>query len=210
MKKTLALVAAIVFACQLSNAQTNKGTQNLGLNLGYIHTTNTISGAGSIYKLSASSFNIGPNFGYFISDGLEIGAGFRFNASSQNNSNENPQGYIATDKQTSNVYGGSVYFRKYVLYDKKIGFRAGPYAGYNYGTSKHSPNTYLANPKEVKGATNDYNAGANLDLVYYPSPKVGIAATLVNLAYSHNKSTDNSSPNTSEVENFAFNFTIVV
>jgi hypothetical protein len=89
---------------------------------------------------------------------------------------------------------------------KKIGFRAGPYAGYNYGTSKHSPNTYLANPKEVKGATNDYNAGANLDLVYYPSPKVGIAATLVNLAYSHNKSTDNSSPNTNEVENFAFNF----
>lgn len=86
--------------------------------------------------------------------------------------------------QFNETYGGTLYARKYFLYANKIGFRAGPYINYFRGTNK---NTYINgnSVNEVISKSNDYQAGVNLALVYYPSRHLGVSATIFNFDYEH-------------------------
>jgi hypothetical protein len=80
MKKLLVLITASLFFYQISNAQTEKGSQTLGINLNgsyqsqngdYISTyDNSSTSAASTSK----SFGIGPGYSYFIADKLDISA----------------------------------------------------------------------------------------------------------------------------------------
>src|ERR1700753_313472 len=79
MKKSWIVLAALLPAFTSSHAQTEKGNQTLGLNLGL----STLQSSGfnvnqSDYSTSTDNakttiFNIGPNYSYFIADNLEIG-----------------------------------------------------------------------------------------------------------------------------------------
>jgi hypothetical protein len=191
MKKTLALTAAMVLAGQLVNAQTQKGTQNLGVYLSYSNfddkTVSTpTSSSPSMQKSSSNNFTIGPSYGYFIANGTELAANAYVSGGGQTNESE----YSATTstfKQKSTNFGVTLFLRKYFLYDNKFGFRVGPYAGYSYGKTKYESTPPNSN-NNTSSNTNGYSAGGMLDLVYYPSNKLGISANLANLSYSHSKS----------------------
>jgi hypothetical protein len=82
MKKTFVLIAALLLASVISHAQTEKGNQTLGLNLGFSSQTSTginvnpfdhsATDAGN----KSTSFNTGPVYSYFIANKLDIGAAF--------------------------------------------------------------------------------------------------------------------------------------
>jgi hypothetical protein len=212
MNKFFTLFAASLFIYGASNAQTEKGTHTLGLNFGFsvtnandftIYPSNNSS---SSLTSKTTTFNIGPNFSYFIADNVDIGAALSYSSSNTSNTTES----FATTNDNyaltafSNNYGGTIFIRRYYLYGGKIGFRTGGYLGFSGGTGK---NTY-PNANQLfnfNGSTNYYSVGGNVDLVFYPSKRLGIAATLANLEYYH-YTTDNTTQGHDSGDSFGFNF----
>jgi len=191
MKKSLFLITAFLFAFQLSNAQTEKGTQNLGINLGASYSTSqdfviNISD-NSTYTLNSkiSSFDIGPNYSYFIADKLDIGINLSYNNSIYKNSTDDPNaGYVA--RTSFYNYGGNIFIRKYYMYKNKIGLRTGAFIGYMKGNSTATNSSSLSS-YDSRNTSNDYFGGLKLDIVYYPVKRIGVSAALANLSYDHSK-----------------------
>jgi hypothetical protein len=192
MRKFLISSAVILLAFQASKAQTEKGIQNIGLNIGASNTStnnytiNISDNSTSTLSTKTTLFNIGPNYSYFIANKLDVGINFSYSLSNSTNSTEN---FTTTNdgnptKELDYNYGGNIFIRKYYMYKDKIGFRTGAYLGYTTGnsTSTYSPSYTAFN---YKSTNNYYFGGLNVDMVYYPSKKLGIAATLANLEYEH-------------------------
>jgi len=198
MKKNLLLAVAGILAAQIATAQTQKGTQTLGGYLSFMHNSSdnsdAYSGQSSLQKNSITSFDLGPAYSVFLADKLELGGNFNFN--SQTNkvtyTGVNPYNNF---NQVSTSFGASVSLLKYFMYDK-IGFRMGPRVGYSRGTTKIN---YSNQPNPVKTNNDNFNAGAKIDLVYYPSKSLGLAASLASLSYSRSKmrNADNASSSSS-------------
>jgi hypothetical protein len=200
MKKILITVVVFLSAYQLSNAQTEKGTQTFGLNLGFGYNnsndyTINIADNNAVTTLNTKTtdFAIGPNYSYFIQNNLELGASLSYSTSNATNTTGDLSSTNDSypTKQSSDNISASVFIRKYFMYKNIIGFRTGGYVGYSGGTNKdtYTPTDAGAN---YNNTTMYYSAGANLDLVYFPSKKLGIAATLANLEYYHYTANNNS------------------
>ncbi|WP_214071502.1 outer membrane beta-barrel protein [Mucilaginibacter sp. dw_454] len=203
MKKIIGLCAALLCAYQISNAQTQKGNQNLSLTLGYTHidgsNTSTVSGL-MINGNKDTYLSIAPGYSFFVSDGLEFGGSLSYNHQNQTTTNDGINGYYMNETKSDN-YGASLFLKKYVLYQNKVGFRAGPYIGYMYG--KNTTNGFPDNGGYGTSNTNSYSAGATFDLVFYPTSRLGLAANLANLGYTHAKGDGITS---SKTNSFNFNF----
>lgn len=207
MKKTLALAAAIVLAGQISNAQTQKGKQTLSINANYNDSKRSDNTSQATYSVTQenkyTNLSIGPSYGYFVADGLELGGSLSYNYARQTSNNYSyPNTNISESK--NNSFGVSAYFRKYVLYKNKVGFRTGPYATYQWGKNDYGSIPGTAFSTKSTG----YVAGANFDLVYYPTERFGVAATIANVSYSSNKSnvSTNVVDNHTNDHNFAARF----
>jgi hypothetical protein len=190
MKKILLLIPAFLLAFQISKAQTEKGSQTLGLDLGFSHASSNNSyitpGGAAVSNLDSkrTSFLIGPGYSYFIADKLDIGTNLYYARGNQTDA------VNLTTRQHSTEYSAKVFLRKYFMYNDKIGIRTGPYIGYNRSSYKYTYDDPANAGSNTNSKTDSYAAGVNLGLVYYPSKKVGVAATLANLNYSHYKSKD--------------------
>lgn len=188
MRKALFLIAVLLLTALVSHAQTEKGSQTLGADLGFTYLKNT--GAtinpydNSIYNSSnkTTRFNIGPSYSYFIGDKLDLGASLSY---SQNTYSYPPGNNL--EKQSERDFGGAVYLRKYFMFQEKIGLRAGPRVGYYHDINKitYEPSNAIYNQDSK---TDNFVGGLNLDLVYYPSKHLGFTASLANLYYTHFKS----------------------
>ena len=188
MKKSIFLIAAFLLAAVASQAQTEKGTQTLGLNLGFGYSKtsgvninpydNSSTDAGS----KTTSFSIGPAYSYFIADKLDLGAALSYGQSNSTYSNtlNNPQ------KQTSYAFISSIYLRKYIMFGDKLGLRVGPYLGFEKGDNKTDYSGTSAIYSEDSKLT-EFDAGARLELVYYPSKKLGFATSIASVNYDHTK-----------------------
>jgi len=206
MKKTIFLIAAFVFAAVISHAQTEKGNQTLGVDLGFGYTKNNgitispIDNSGTSTSSKYTYFNIGPSYSYFIADKLDIGAQISYQCNNYN--------YPATagglEKQSSYTYGGNVFIRKYIMFKDKLGLRAGAYAGYSRADNKLTYND-LTSAYDQDTKQNGYDAGLRLDLVYYPSKHLGVAASFANLSYQHAKS-DSGNQGSGSSDNLNFSF----
>lgn len=205
MKKFLIPAIVFLFAFQISNAQTGKGNQTIGLDAGFSFNKssnfaiNPFDNSSSSDKNKTTSFNIGPDYSYFIADKLDIGASFNYNFSSITSTNAS-----YPSKQTQNAYGGTIYLRKYIMYRDKIGIRVGPFAGYTRSDQKitdtGSNAIYNGDSK-----SDNFNVGASVALVYYPSKNLGVSATIAGLDYFHGK-TDNGAQGNASEDALSFNF----
>lgn len=169
MKKNLILAIAGVLAVQISMAQTQKGAQTLGGYLSLAKGSNNNSQIDAFsnqtvsQKYSSTNFAIGPVYGLFVADNLELRGALQFSAASNRSTYTGP--YANDVKQTSNNFGGSLAIMKYFMYNK-LGLRVGPYAGYSRGVMKE---TNYTSTFTSTSHVDSYSAGAKADLVYYPS-----------------------------------------
>jgi hypothetical protein len=191
MKKTLFLIAAFLLASVISYAQTEKGNQTLGLNLGFSYTksnginTNPYDNSSTEAGSKGTGFGIGPNYSYFIADKLDLGASLSYGM----NNTTYPFLLNNLSKQSNYNYSGVIYLRKYFMYNDKLGLRAGPYVSYTKVDSKTTYSTLTPNPTDnYEAKIDNYGAGLNLGMVYYPSKRLGVAASLASLDYAHSKS----------------------
>jgi hypothetical protein len=212
MKKILILTSVFLFAFLASKAQTEKGTQTLGLNMGFSYensndfTIYPASTTTSTLNTKTGQYNIGPTYSYFIADKLEIGGELSYSASKLTYVSEN---YVTTNdnyptKEIGNTFSGELFIRKYFMYKNTIGLRTEGYLGYSHGneTNTYTP-TYAAYNYDSK--TTYYSGGANLDLVYYPSKKIGVSATIANLEYYHYNA-NNTTQGHDNGDNVTFSF----
>jgi hypothetical protein len=196
MKKNLIVCAVLLLAFKISHAQTEKGTQTLGLDFGAGRSTsnqfiiNTSDNSTESVGSATTNFNFGPNYSYFIADKLDIGVALNYQSLVQTYSAVNfadNSGYPT--KYSNKNFDASVYIRKYYMYKNVIGFRTGAYFMYSDGTNKSTYiGTYAANSSN--GTTHDYEAQLRLDLVYYPSKRLGVSASIAEVGYSWYKSTN--------------------
>ncbi len=189
MKKSLIVLAALLLAFTSSQAQTEKGNQTLGLNLGLStlqssgFDVNQSDNSTSTDNAKTTIFNIGPNYSYFIANNIELGVNLSygstvttFNATGTNLGN--------SSNQNSKNYSGNLFVRKYFLHKNKIGIRAGAYLGYGHDSqSINYPPPYSISNYGWK--QNFGQAGVDLNLVYFPSKRLGFAALLANMSYEH-------------------------
>jgi hypothetical protein len=198
MYKKLLLVFVSIIAINAAQAQTEKGNQSLGLNFGLStnnFNTRTLNSNTNSYDpqvtVKQKNYSISPSYSYFIADKLDVGlaVGYSYSSYKYENSAISPQDQIVKS------FYSSINLRKYFLYDNKIGIRTGPYFSYQRYTQ-----SYTVNNSQLNSNTdgNTYTGGIGLDFVYYPVKKIGLAATMGNLSYSHqttNGNTDGTSNN---------------
>ncbi|MES2276291.1 MAG: outer membrane beta-barrel protein [Bacteroidota bacterium] len=204
MKKILIAIIALLCVSKISNAQTEKGNQTLGVNLSYsyIKSSNysTNSGSGPATQTNNNkSFNIGPDYSYFIADNLDLGVSLQYGTNSQDNGYNNQYA-----NQHGHGYGADLFLRKYCLYDHKVGIRAGGHVGYTYGYTQYA-NSGNNSFYDYSSKSNSYIAGAGLELVYYPAKKLGVAASMGNISYTHAK-VDSGNQGSTKLDNFNFSF----
>jgi hypothetical protein len=206
MNKRFILIAVFLLIIKFSNAQTSAGSQTLGLYLGFSSNTytNIPVGAdaanGPAFTGKNSNFSFGPSYSYFVANDLDIGASIGLGSSTETNADNN-FGYPL--KYTNYQASGMLYARKYFLLKSKFGIRTGPYVAY----SKSTANGYYVPAENIDNShsdSRDFTAGIKFELVYYPSPKLGISANLASLQYEHSTSTGGFQLNQSS-NGFSFN-----
>jgi hypothetical protein len=188
-KKSLIVLTGLLLAFFYSKAQTEKGSETLGLNLGLSilqssgFNINQSDNSTSTENAKTTIFDIGPHYSYFIADNLDIGVNLSY-SSTVTTYNTTATNVVNFANQNSRDYSVDIFIRKYFLHKNKIGIRAGAYLGYGYENQNQTyPPAYSANDYGSK--VNSGQAGIDLDLVYFPSKRLGFAATLVNMSYEH-------------------------
>ncbi|HEY8999877.1 MAG TPA: outer membrane beta-barrel protein [Mucilaginibacter sp.] len=205
MKKALLLIAVLFLTALASYAQTEKGSQTLGVDLGFTYlnstgiTVNPYDNSNYNSSNKSTRFNIGPSYSYFIGDKLDLGTSLSY---SQNTYSYPPGNNL--EKQSERDFGGAIYLRKYFMFQEKIGLRAGPRVGYYHDVNKttYGPSMAIYNENTT---TDNFVGGLNLDLVYYPSKHLGFTASLANLYYTHYKSNSGTQGN-AKGDNFNASF----
>ncbi|MES2061704.1 MAG: autotransporter outer membrane beta-barrel domain-containing protein [Bacteroidota bacterium] len=196
MYKKLLLAFVSIIAIQSAKAQTEKGSQMLGVSFGvstsssdskYLdYSTNAMTNVHG----KATSYSIAPTYSYFVADKLDLGLSIGYGQSKQDYSSiYNPS------NTESNGFNAGIYLRKYFLYENKIGIRTGPMFNYQHGKSIQE---YASNPQSnSENISNTYSGGLGLDFVYFPIKRLGLTAALGGLTYAHQdvKGTTPSSTN---------------
>ncbi|MCS3736793.1 hypothetical protein [Mucilaginibacter dorajii] len=178
MKKILFLIPAFLLTFQISKAQTEKGSQTLGINLalGYSKQSNpNLNGNSNAFtntELKYLNYTIGPTYSYFIADKLDIGGSLFYS--------NNRSDYADNSTERYHSYGASVTLRKYLMFNQYLGFRAGPQLSYARSVQNTNGGIYSSD-----GTTNSYTGGVNLGFVYYPIKRMGLSAILASLNYNH-------------------------
>lgn len=210
MNKFLILFAALVCAYQLSYAQTEKGNQTLGLNVGLQYNQSSDNLFDNTNMLSTTSnvkttnFTLGPLYSYFIADKLDLGGTFTLQSYSINTT------YLdATSnyKIHNNSYVAMIYLRKYFLYANKIGIRTGPEASYIWANQGYQ------NPAQNGGNNSSeghaYRLGGRLDAVYFPSKHLGVSAILANLDFQHGNNKQVNNSNVDKTSSNSIDFSLI-
>ena len=196
MNKFLIFFAALLCASQISFAQTEKGNQTLGLNVGVQYNQVSDNSFDNTNFVNSSSYTkttnliLGPLYSYFIADKLDLGGTFTLQSFTTNTSYLNVSG---TNKNHNNSYDAMIYLRKYFLYANKIGIRTGPEISYIWANQGYS---YLpgSGGGNYGSSGHAYRVGGRLEAVYFPSKHLGVSALLANFDFQHgnNKSVNNS------------------
>jgi hypothetical protein len=194
MKKNLFLIPAFLLAFQISKAQTEKGSQTLGVNLSFGYSKQSdpsLNSANNIFTNNDTknvTFGAGPIYSYFIADKLDLGGSLFYSNSKYDYSSDNSY-------QRYHSYSASVFLRKYLMFNPNFGIRTGPQLGYQRSVQKNSIG-YSSD-----GTSNAYTGGVNLGFVFYPVKNIGFSATLANLNYAHSntKYTNGSHSNSDNV-----------
>ncbi|MER2997526.1 outer membrane beta-barrel protein [Pontibacter populi] len=179
MKK---LLATAIFALMGSGAfaQTTQGTivisGSLGINRNNVKSENLYNPR----TTTLTSVSLTPGVGYFINDGLELGASFGLNYSTYKlDSNKESDTYKSKDTNTR--FDFSPFIRKYFMLSDKFAFTGTASAGFSIGKHEFEGST---SPITIESSTKGAFAYITPGVYYFPTEKIGLSATFGSLGYS--------------------------
>jgi hypothetical protein len=157
-------------------AQTEKGTQYLGLGLSA--RTKTEKSTGSTNEtVRQSSFGITPNYSYFIADRWELRGGIGIGLSKSRSKGDE---YLS--KSTSYGLAPQIAVRRHLMVSDKLGFATGPYVFYAFDKDDYQ--------NSDKTTTEQFQTGIDLQIEYFPTKNLGVSAGLLGISYSTIKFTE--------------------
>ena len=191
MKKILltgVFVAMVFFTAQ---AQIGAGTVSVGGNL-------EISSSSSKYKSSSSSadgptnssFAIGPQASYFLSDEFSVGARIAF----ASNKSENAAG---TNKTTINNFRFSPFARYHVPMGEKFYFFGEGRLDFGFGGGK----TTTGSTSVDRDPSNMIGLAVSPGLLFFPGEKIGIEMAFNLLSFHSNVTKDADDKNNKSISN---------
>jgi hypothetical protein len=203
MKKLLLITFTALFIFGTASAQTGKGQKYLGGSFtfsydqdGTVQNFNYDSGTTQYFNKDIVSFNISPEFGFFLNDKWAIGIqpGYsRVSGTEVSNfysSTNTANNYSYTHKYHTDIVGMQINLRYYCMFNNKFGIY---------------PQAYLATVHNVNSfGTGSLSLGAAPNVVFFPSPKIGLNMGFGNAGYRYNYKSGGSSVNLSL--NNSFNF----
>jgi hypothetical protein len=188
-KLLLSIIVSIFFVASAS-AQTGAGKFYIGGNTSYAYnsygsetTYSYASGYTNYYVTKVGTFNLSPEFGFFITNKLSIAIQGAYSHSSGTESSyyysylNSSDNYVKTDVYNSNFIGVGLDLRYYCMISDKFGFF--PQVGF----------TTLNNTSNLNVGT--FAIGASPNLVFFPSKKVGVTLGFGNIGYSLDYQTKN-------------------
>ncbi|GGG99621.1 outer membrane beta-barrel protein [Mucilaginibacter phyllosphaerae] len=203
MKKILLTAITLILFVGASSAQIGKGHKYLGGSFNFSYdedgtTQNYIFDTGisqySNYKIV--SFNISPEFGFFLNDKWAIGIqpGYsRVSGTETTNfasTSSAVSSYTYTNKYHTDIIGLAVNLRYYYMINDKFGIY---------------PQMGLSTTHNADNLNNGHlSAFAGPNVVFFPSPKVGLNMGFGNLSYQYSYLTKGSYFNASLNNNFNF------
>ncbi|MFD0765340.1 hypothetical protein ACFQZI_10795 [Mucilaginibacter lutimaris] len=203
MKKLLLTAITSVFILGAAQAQVGKGHKFIGgsFNFSYdedgtVQNFNFDSGVTQYFNYKITNFNISPEFGFFVGNKLAIGIqpGYsRVSGTETSNfySATTPaSNYSYTNKYHTDIVGLAINLRYYCMVNDKFGF----YPQMGVSTS-HVANDFT---------NGHFAAYAGPNVVFFPSPKVGLNMGFGNISYQYNYLSHSNFVNASLNNNFNF------
>lgn len=185
MKVFFVSIALLMITFLDGFAQTEKGSQTLGLTFGLnlSESERRDNPEVILLKIKNTNFSIGPSYSYFIKKNLDIGLnlGYTYNNNKTQVISTQRSDYI--EDQSFEV---GTFIRKYFLVSKNFGIRNGAYLNYEGGKNERFEWVNDA-PNLTNGEFKNYTGGLLFDLVFYPAKKFGLASNIVNVFVYHQK-----------------------
>ncbi|HUH33375.1 MAG TPA: outer membrane beta-barrel protein [Daejeonella sp.] len=192
MKKLL-LVALLATGSLLVSAQT-KGTNTLGLGLGFGKQKLEHTSQGVQYVNEQTSKGISIGYGHFIDENVKMGVQFTYGTSWSTS--------MGGSEYNSKDYSGSLNYQRYYPIFKKFYAFGGGQVGYHYlkGVS-------LSNNQENGSSTNTYSLGVNGGLSWFLAKRLALEADLLtaNFGVNRTRQTGNNADGTYRNTSTGFN-----
>ena len=180
--KTILVVFAVAFFSMVTNAQTEsekfvieKGTWSLGGSFSVGSVNLNSERVGNPINYESFSFNVRPDFGYFIASNLQVGLELGYGYSKINYDQS------AISERKINSFSIAPYLRKFLALSSKfsISLTGSPYYNH-YQNDEYSDDEYL-------GQLTSENFGVNVKpgIFFMLSDKVSLNADIGRLYYSH-------------------------
>ncbi|WP_069658465.1 autotransporter outer membrane beta-barrel domain-containing protein [Arcticibacter eurypsychrophilus] len=181
MKYISALLIIILFGANSSIAQTSKGTQYLGLTVGFSGSDTKLT-SNYPYKNTSLSLAFAPQYSYFIADNWELGGsvGYSYFKSKNTQLGDN----YSTSEHKLNSYSSGLFIRRHIPITEKIAFRSGPFASYSHGKVSNDPKQ---TDPQYNPISKTFLTGVNLGIEFFPVKRVGLSADLADISYQYQK-----------------------
>jgi hypothetical protein len=170
MKKQFLFISLFAVTILGAFAQIPAGTKYIGGSLGFGSGSMSTTTSGiKEDDIKNSSFNVSPEFGYFIKDNLSVGVFLDYgNATITNN---NPGGNIKTIKTKTPSFGGVVYGRKFFNVGERFHLFAGLDLGYETSNSVETTTLEAGGSTEDTYKANTMSFSVNGGMAYSLSDK---------------------------------------
>ncbi|MEJ8757279.1 outer membrane beta-barrel protein [Pontibacter sp. H259] len=175
MKKLLA-IAIFSIVSTSAFAQTSQGSIAISGAFGISKTTQD-----NAAEINQFTVNIAPSVGYFVRDGLEVGAAVGFSHTAADQLTYDSSGF-GTFKTTTNTFSFVPYITKYFLLSEKVAFTGHAFAGISAGTGKISFDSDFSPNADLK--LSGVQIGVSPGLSFFPTEKIGISARFGSLGYT--------------------------
>lgn len=137
MKRLLLFALSSIAFATASHAQITKGTVLLGGSIG----ASTYSTEFAQTKNKTKGFTLSPSLGFTVKDNHVLGVSLTYG----HESNKSPY-----SKATANLYGGGLFYRRYLPLGKSFHFYGQTDARYNYLHRKYGVDSIYRNTEKVK------------------------------------------------------------
>ena len=181
----LTAIITCLLACHLVNAQFSKGDKFIagGYSIG-VQNASADNGDDNKYR----SFQVYPEFGYFVNQHYAVGGGLTFSTSKSRY--EFAQGDY--QEQKSGGFGTYLFVKRFVPISEKFYFALTGSVDYDRFRSTNAYGGY-------ESTTKSYNIGLNVapSLIFFPSTNWAIEGTIGSLSLNHSRGISDESKTTS-------------
>lgn len=194
MKKHLLWAALLSGSISMAKAQTAipAGTVSLGGAIGYLRYTNEHSASFGQASYTDSQFQVVPSVGYFVADNLAIGLDFGYLILNRKYEGGNTPSEVTPNEQLR----AGAYVQYYKMLTEQFGLLGTLGAGYQHQESRGYRAIDPSDPN-VNATRSGFYSQLTPGLIFFPTPKLGISASVGYLGYERMK-TSNTDYTTSD------------